>query len=135
MTAVFAMIKNSTAQPITVVKADVQRDGVSIASMIQLHEMVMINGVSQMQQKKDGFTIPAGGTLELKPGGFHIMIMGLTAPVKAGDSLDVTLTTSTGTTIAFKAMGKDFAGGNEKYNPSGSASAGMPSMADPTSSM
>jgi copper(I)-binding protein len=40
----------------------------------------------------DKLTIPAGGKLEMKPGGTHLMLMGLTGPLKAGESLPLTLT-------------------------------------------
>ena len=35
--------------------------------------------------------IPAGGTVELKPGGYHIMLMGLARPLKEGDEIELTL--------------------------------------------
>jgi copper(I)-binding protein len=36
--------------------------------------------------------VPAGGSVELKPGGYHVMLMKLAAPIAAGDSVPVTLT-------------------------------------------
>ena len=39
-----------------------------------------------------GFPVPANGTVELKPGGFHIMLMNLTEPLEAGDSVELELT-------------------------------------------
>ena len=36
--------------------------------------------------------IPAGGSVTLKPGGYHVMLMGVSAPLKAGDSVPLTLT-------------------------------------------
>ncbi len=40
----------------------------------------------------DRLEIPAGGTVELKPGGYHIMMMGLTQELKVGDKVEITLT-------------------------------------------
>jgi copper(I)-binding protein len=47
--------------------------------------------------------IPAGGTVELKPGSYHIMITGLTQPLKAGSTVEVTLTFEKAAPITVKA--------------------------------
>ena len=39
----------------------------------------------------DGIDIPAHGTLLMKPGGYHIMLMGLTQPLKEGEEIELTL--------------------------------------------
>ena len=68
---------------------------VSVASpaarSISAHESAEENGVATMRML-DKLTISAGGKLEMKPGGTHLMLMGLTGPLKAGESLPVTLT-------------------------------------------
>ena len=61
------------------------------AKMAGLHETRQVDGVMKMQHV-DGIDIPANGTLEMKPGGYHIMLMGLNAPLKEGDEIDLTLT-------------------------------------------
>ncbi|MGH7004258.1 MAG: copper chaperone PCu(A)C [Alphaproteobacteria bacterium] len=61
------------------------------AERVEVHEMKMDGDVMQMRQLKDGVEIPAGGTVELAPGGLHLMLMGLTAPLKEGDMVPVTL--------------------------------------------
>ncbi len=61
------------------------------ASMAMLHESVEEGGVASMKEMP-GLEIPPGGSVEMKPGGLHIMLMGLTAPLKKGDSLKLTLT-------------------------------------------
>ena len=61
------------------------------AKAIELHETVNDNGVMKMEPHAEGFEIPAGGTLELKPGGKHVMLFGLTKPLAVGDSIDLTL--------------------------------------------
>ena len=61
------------------------------AMMVELHETIDDAGVMRMRPQPDGFEIPAGGKVELKPGGKHIMLMNLKAPLKAGDTIDITL--------------------------------------------
>lgn len=58
---------------------------------VQLHTMSMDNGVMRMRQVKDGIVIPVGQTVELKPGGLHVMFMGIKAPLTKGSKLPVTL--------------------------------------------
>jgi copper(I)-binding protein len=52
----------------------------------QLHESVAKDGVATMQPV-EALEIPAGGTVELRPGGTHIMLTGLKAPLKKGDMI------------------------------------------------
>ncbi len=61
------------------------------AGAIELHETVNDNGVMKMEPHPEGFEVPAGGALELKPGGKHVMLIGLTQPLAVGDSIDLTL--------------------------------------------
>ena len=53
--------------------------------------MAMNNNVMTMRSVKDGITIPPGQSITLKPGGFHIMLVELKAPLKKGDKVPVTL--------------------------------------------
>ncbi|MEM9431673.1 MAG: copper chaperone PCu(A)C [Pseudomonadota bacterium] len=48
-------------------------------------------GVARMIHQKDGLEVPAGGTLTLEPGGYHVMFMGLDAPFEEGKAQAVTL--------------------------------------------
>lgn len=61
------------------------------AQTVELHETVNENGVMKMEPRPEGFEIPAGATLELKPGGKHIMLIDLTAPLEPGKIIEVTL--------------------------------------------
>ena len=61
------------------------------ARMAGLHESKLVDGVMKMEHV-DGIDIPAHGMLEMKPGGYHIMLMGLVAPLKQGDEIELTLT-------------------------------------------
>ena len=60
------------------------------AGEVQLHEMAMEGSVMKMRQIKD-IPVPAGGSVELKPGGLHLMLMNIKAPLAAGESVPVKL--------------------------------------------
>jgi len=61
------------------------------ADHVQIHEMSMTDGVMKMRPLADGLDIKPGETVELKPGGFHMMFMGIKQPLKQGDTLKATL--------------------------------------------
>lgn len=62
------------------------------AEAAEIHEMKMDGNVMRMRQLPDGLPIPAGGSVELKPGGYHLMFVGLKAPFKQGEMVKATLT-------------------------------------------
>lgn len=64
----------------------------SVAKDTQIHEMAMEGDVMKMRELPDGLEIPAGETVVLAPGGFHIMFMGLNQPFVEGETVTVTLT-------------------------------------------
>ncbi len=110
MTAVFGVLQNTGSTPVTVTSADT-----TVADHTELHETVTKDGVTQMQQKQDGFTIAPGGEQKLQPGGDHIMLMGLKSPVRPGDQVTVTLHLSGGATATLTAIGKQTGAGAENY--------------------
>lgn len=61
-----------------------------VASVVEIHEMAMDNNVMRMRAIP-GLDLPAGKAVELKPGGYHVMLMGLKQQVKEGDTVAVTL--------------------------------------------
>jgi len=63
-----------------------------VAKKVEIHNHINEGGVMKMRKVEGGITIPAGGMAELKPGGYHIMFMGLHAPLKEGDSFPMTVT-------------------------------------------
>lgn len=117
MTAAFVTLDNGSDTADVLVSASTPAAG-----MVQLHEMVMKDGAMVMQEKKDGIAVPAHGTAVLEPGGNHIMLMELSAPIKVGEKVAITLTFASGTTLQIEAAARDFDGGNESYNPSPSGS-------------
>ncbi|MFO1338002.1 MAG: copper chaperone PCu(A)C [Burkholderiaceae bacterium] len=63
-----------------------------VASMVEIHEMKMDGGVMKMAPVPGGLDLPAGKPVDLKPGGYHVMLMGLKQQLKAGDMVPLTLT-------------------------------------------
>ena len=61
------------------------------AASVEVHEMSMTNGVMKMRKLEKGLEIKPGQTVELKPGGFHIMFMGLREGLKQGQPVKGTL--------------------------------------------
>lgn len=62
-----------------------------VAKELQIHSMVMDHGVMKMRRVMDGLPVPAGGTLELKPGSYHVMFIGLKGQLKPGTKVPATL--------------------------------------------
>lgn len=62
-----------------------------VAAEVQLHTMTMDGGIMRMRQVTDGIAVPAKGSVELKPGGYHIMFMGLKRQLRQGERVPVTL--------------------------------------------
>src|SRR5262249_28985438 len=61
------------------------------AGKIEVHEMVMNDGVMKMRPVEGGLAIDPGKTVKLAPGGLHLMMMDLKSPLKQGDKMPVTL--------------------------------------------
>src|SRR5437899_11633415 len=61
------------------------------ADLVQVHEMKMDGNVMRMREVEKGLEIPAGGSVTLAPGGYHLMMMGLKRPLTQGTSVPVTL--------------------------------------------
>lgn len=79
----------------TIVNAGASTDRLVAASSpasarMEVHEMKMEGNVMNMREVK-GIDVPAGGRIELKPGGYHLMFMELKQPLKQGDKVPVTL--------------------------------------------
>lgn len=84
--AVYVEIHNMTeeADRLVAVKGDA-------AKMLQLHTTIKKDGVAKMRQIKDGIAVPAGGTVTLKQGGMHIMLLGIQELLVEGTSFPLTL--------------------------------------------
>ena len=61
------------------------------ADKAEIHEMKMDGNIMRMREVEKGIEIPPGATVELKPGGFHVMFMGLRAPFAKDTKVPLTL--------------------------------------------
>lgn len=62
-----------------------------VAGMAMLHAMALEKGVMKMRDAS-GLVLPAGKTVELKPGGHHVMLMDLDHPLREGERVPIVLT-------------------------------------------
>ena len=103
MGAAYLTITSPEDDALTGVKVDA-----GVAAMAQIHEVVMATDSSMMptdsaaspastmapemkMQEVDEIALPAGEKVELKPGGYHIMLMDLAKPLTAGETINLTL--------------------------------------------
>ena len=61
------------------------------AGVVEVHEMKMEGDVMKMRALPGGLELPAGKSVELKPGGFHVMLMDLKVPLVKDTSIALTL--------------------------------------------
>lgn len=88
--AVFLVMKNSGDRPDALVKAAAPG-----FKAVQLHKSIQVNGMHRMIEQKE-IVIPAHGETRLAPGGYHIMLIGSSKSLVAGDHVPVTLFFSDG---------------------------------------
>lgn len=81
-----AFLQITSAQPAQLVQASSK-----VADVVEIHEMKMNGNVMEMKAVP-ALELPAGKTVTLEPGGYHIMMMGLKHQLKAGDTVPLTLT-------------------------------------------
>jgi len=84
--AAFFVVRNHGANDDTLVAADSD-----VADSVELHTHIHDNGVMRMRPVAD-ILVPAGGLAELKPGGLHVMLIGLRAPLEEGSTFTLGLT-------------------------------------------
>ncbi len=91
-----------------------------VAGIVEIHEMAMEQNVMRMRAV-GGLDLPAGKAVELKPGGYHVMLMELKGPLKAGDTVPITLVfegpDKSRQTVEVKAMVRPLAGGQAPMAP------------------
>lgn len=74
------------------------------ATAIEIHETTMdANNVMQMHPIEGGLVVPANSSVEMKPGGIHIMLIGLTQDIAVGGTVPLTLTFERAGTIEVQA--------------------------------
>lgn len=84
--ASFMFIFNETGMDDTLIAAKAD-----VSQKIELHTHLMDNGVMKMREVEGGIPVKSGTTQELKPGSYHVMMMGLHAPLKEGSKFPLTL--------------------------------------------
>ena len=95
MTAGFGMLKNETAGSIefTGFRSPAFRS-------VSLHETVVVDGVSKMQEV-ESLTVESGETVEMAPGGYHLMMMVPKASISPGRTIALEMTAADGRTFTF----------------------------------
>lgn len=85
MSAAYMVLNNGTADDDHLVSAESD-----VAKSVELHNVRKKDGMMEMYQVKS-IGIPAKGSQKLKPGSYHVMLIGLTRALKAGDEVELTL--------------------------------------------
>jgi len=62
-----------------------------VAGVVEVHEMKMDGDIMKMRAVEGGLSLPAGKAVELKPGGYHVMLMDLKAPLQKDTTIAMTL--------------------------------------------
>ncbi|WP_319558359.1 copper chaperone PCu(A)C [Thiomicrorhabdus sp.] len=99
-TAAFMSIKNPSAKDHALVSAKAY-----INKVTELHTHIHDAGVMRMR-RVEKIELPAGKTTALQPGGLHVMLIGLTQPVKEGQAIKIDLTFDDGSTKTIEAIGR-----------------------------
>jgi hypothetical protein len=113
--AVYITIHNGKLKEVCLVKTELAEPGMA---KVEIHETVMKEGVHQMRPV-ERLCIPPRGTLEMKPGGYHIMIMGDNETIKAitaDKTVTIRLIFDDGTQIEVKAMPAGEVGGSHNHH-------------------
>jgi copper(I)-binding protein len=96
-TAAFMVLHNPGERDLAVVDASSPA-----AEVTELHNHVDVDGVMQMRQVPE-IAVPAGGSTELAPGGLHLMLIDLVAPLEEGEEVEITLVLESDETLTFSA--------------------------------
>ncbi len=105
--AFFVDIVNNSDQPDTLYKAESD-----LAQVVEVHETYHTENGMMGMRHVDSIEIPANGTLQLKPGSYHIMLIRLNEDLKQGDTGKVTLFFKNGGKVAVEASVKDMKKGH-----------------------
>jgi len=95
--AAYMTIANSGATPIRLIGG-----ATDVANAVEVHTMSMDNGVMQMRPLGDGLEVPAHGSVTLKPGADHLMLVGLKRQLKEGEEVAITLDFDQGVVLPIK---------------------------------
>jgi copper(I)-binding protein len=99
-TASYMVINNSGAEADALIGATVSSE---LVDVVELHTVVEEGGVMKMSPVEK-IEVPANGEVMLKPGGFHVMMIGVKRELKAGDLVKLNLTFEKAGTVEFEAV-------------------------------
>ncbi|MBW4935852.1 copper chaperone PCu(A)C [Marinobacter sp. F4206] len=105
----YLAITNTSDVDLTLTDAKTPRAG-----HVSIHESSMRDGVMSMKPMKQGLTIPAGETVELKPHGYHLMLEKLPEPLVEGERIPLTLKFDSGETVQVELSVEPLDGGGMK---------------------
>jgi copper(I)-binding protein len=91
VSAAYMLIENKGGKPDKLIAVETDA-----AASAELHLSKIEDGMAKMQPVEGGIEIPSSGSLELKPGSYHVMLMGITKPFVPGDSIVLTLKFASG---------------------------------------
>ena len=102
--AAYMTLTNTSASDVELVGAAVPS---SVAATAEVHETSMAEGGMMSMKQVASVTVPANGSVELAPGGFHIMILQLAEPLVAGEDIPITLSFAEGEDVQVIAEVRD----------------------------
>ncbi|MDC0662723.1 copper chaperone PCu(A)C [Marinobacter sp. SS21] len=108
----YMTIHNGGDQTVTLVSVQSPR-----AARVTLHQSRMDNGLMRMEALERGLTVPAGGRIELKPHGYHLMLEQLRSPLREGERLPLTLTFEGGLEVSVELAVEPLDGAAEPMAP------------------
>jgi copper(I)-binding protein len=91
VSAAYMLISNTGATDEVLIAAET-----SAAGLVEIHQTTIVNDMASMAPMVDGLTIPALGSVTLKPGGYHIMLMDLKEELVDGQIIKITLKFASG---------------------------------------
>ena len=102
MTAAYMQLKNNSGQPqvLTALRSN-------SAASIELHNHIHVNGMMKMR-KVDALSIEDGETVQLQPGGYHLMIFGLQAGLGLDDTIAIELQLESGQSVIVNTSARSF---------------------------
>ena len=99
-TGAFMIIRNTGKADRKLVKADSP-----VAKNVELHNHINENGIMKMRQIQE-IDVKANGQAELKPGSYHVMLIGMHKSLQEGESVPITLNFDDGTRLQINAPGR-----------------------------
>lgn len=94
VSAGYGRIENGTGAAVRLIGTETP-----VAGKVEIHNVTTEGGVMRMRPLADGLDIPAGETVELRPGGYHLMLLELRQSLRRGETVPVTLRFDSGPSV------------------------------------